>query len=628
MNNKKIIYVIVAIVALTISSCSNYLDVSDEMTQNLSMEDVFNSPTYTKSWYANIYNCISEYSETGSDCNAFKNPWSNLCGEISSQISPYKDVETSGYTAGDAQLQRWGSLYQYIRQAMIFIKYGKAVGSTTDESVITEDEINRMKDDARFLIAYCYVSLFEQYGPAPIITELENAEEPSKRDYARPSVDQYVSYVDSLLNGVITRNNIPNTVTDLNEMVRPTKVAAMALRAKLWMFAASPLFNGGYEEAMKLKNNDGTQIFPAYNAQKWATAKKYVKALIDYAEANGHSLYTVANDAGTEDVNQTLYKLFQCYNCETLWATTNNSYSSQWLMEPRTTPRDIYNSYGTIGPSQESVDNFFMSNGLSISDNGSGYKENGLVSVTNVCNENKRVDANVFNMYANREPRFYADVIYQGKSWHIQPTSNPNYYVDFSAKGGVGPSSSDTPMVGYLLGKFKNRKILNTNGYITSYYRPWTLFRLADFYLYYAEACNEVDPSDPDIITYLDKVRTRAGVPGYNDLVSSGKKNIIGNQVEQRKAIQQERFVELFCEGQRYFDIRRWMICGSGQDADQTLFTGMNEYGDPNKTIGSADSYYTRTVIEKRIWRKAMYLYPIPQDEINLCKKLVQNPGW
>lgn len=628
MKSKKIIYVIAAIMALTIASCSNYLDVSDEITQNLSMDDVFNSPTYTKSWYVNTYNCISEYSETGSDCNAFKNPWSNLCGEISSQVSPYKDVMTSGYTAGDAQLQRWSSLYKYIRQAMLFIKYGKAVGSTADKSVITEDEINRMKDDSRFLIAYCYMSLFEQYGPAPIVTEVENAEEPSKRDYVRPSVDQYVSYVDSLLNGVITRNNLPNTVTDLNEMVRPTKVAAMALRAKLWMFAASPLFNGGNEDAMKLKNSDGTQLFPAYNAQKWVTAKTYVKDLIDFAEQNGHKLYTVANDAGTEDVNQTLYELFQCYNCETLWATTNNSYSDQWLMEPRTTPRDIYNCYGTVGPTQESIDKFFMNNGLSISDNGSGYKENGLVSVTNVCNENKRVDTNVFNMYANREPRFYADVIYQGKSWHIQPSNNSNYYVDFSAKGGVGPSSSDTPMVGYLLGKFKNRKILNTDGYIKSFFRPWALFRLADFYLYYAEACNEVNPSDPDIITYLDKVRTRAGVSGYKDLAESGVKSISGNQVAQRKAIQQERFVELFCEGQRYFDIRRWMICGSGDNADQTLFTGMNEYGDPTKTIGSTDSYYTRTVIEKRIWRKAMYLYPIPQDEMNLCKNLVQNPGW
>lgn len=626
---KKVIYFVFAFIALATTSCKNdYLDVSDEMTQNLSMEEVFNSPSYTKSWYANIYNCITACSETGSDCNAFKNPWSNLCGEISSQISPYKDVMVSGYTAGDAQLHRWSTLYKYIRQAMLFIQNGKAVGSTTDKSVITEDEINRMKDDARFLIAYSYMSLFEQYGPAPIVTEVENAEEPSKLDYTRPSVDAFASYVDSLLSGVITRNNLPNSVSNLNEMVRPTKVAAMALRAKLWMFVASPLFNGGNKAAMELKNSDGTQIFPAYSADKWAKAKKYCKELIDFAESEGCKLYTVSNSAGTEDVNLSLYQMYQCYNSEMLWATTSNSYAEQWFMEPRTTPRDIYNCYGTVGPSQEAVDEFFMSNGLTISDSGSGYNENGLVNVTNVVNENKRVDSNVFNMYSNREPRFYADVIYQGKSWHIQPANNANYYVDFSVKGGVGPSSSDTPMTGYLLGKFKNRKIMNTDGYIKSYYRPWAIFRLADFYLYYAEACNEVDPTDPDIITYLDKVRIRAGVPGYKELAANGKKNIVGNQTAQRKAIQQERFVELYCEGQRYFDIRRWMICGSGQDADQTKFSGMNEYGDPAKTIGTTDSYYKRTTIEKRIWRDAMYLYPIPQSEINLCKQLVQNPGW
>lgn len=630
MKMKKLIYsAFIAGMSFTAVSCSDYLDVSNEITKNLSIEEVFNSPSYTKSWYINMYKSISEYSETGSDVNAFKNPWSNLCGEIASQIAPSKDVMTSGFTAGDAPYHRWKDLYQYIRQAMIFIERGKPVGSTADQQVITLDEMNRMKDEAKFFIAYCYVTLFEQYGPAPIVTETEDPAEPKKHDYERPSVDEFATYVDDLLKEIIEGSSLPDAVgTNLNEMMRPTKVTAMALRAKFWMFVASPLFNGEYEEAVKLTDKAGKHIFPEKNVEKWKTAREHVKALITFAESKGHGLYKVKNQGGAIDVNESLYKLFQCYNEEVLWASTNNSYSDEWLMERRTTPRDIYNSYGTVGPTQESVDQFFMNNGLTIKDNGNGYNENSLVNVTNVCNENKRVDANVFNMYANREPRFYAAVIYQGKSWHIQPNGNSDYIVDFSVNGGVGPSSSDTPMVGYLLGKFKNRKILNTNGYLSSFFRPSIIFRLADFYLYYAEACNEVNANDPDIITYLDAVRERAGIPGYQKLKEDGKKDIIGNQVAQRKAIQQERFAELFCEGQRYFDIRRWMICDEGKTADQTLFSGMNEYGDPTKPIGSNESYYKRTVLEKRIWRKAMYLYPIAQDEINQCPKLVQNPGW
>ncbi len=637
MKIRKILYVtFVAGLSLGAISCSDYLDVSKEITQNLSIEEVFENPTYTKSWYANIYNSISEYSETGSESNAFKNPWSNMCGEISSQKGPSKDVMTSGYTAGNASFLRWATLYKYIRQAMIFLEKGKPVGNASDKVVITPEEMARMKDEARFFIAYSYVSIFELHGPCPIVTEIEDAAYPHIKDYARPSVDEFTSYVDSLLQGVIEGSNLPNSVVsqsngvtsyNLNEMVRPTKVAAMALRAKLWMFVASPLFNGGYEEAMKLTDTEGKRLFPDYNPEKWKMAKQHVKELIDFAEAQGHKLYKVyKTDNVTLDPDQSVYKLFQCFNDEILWATSNNSYSDQYKMEMRTTPRDIYSCYGTVGPTQESVDQFFMNNGLSIGDANSGYKEDNLVSLQNVING--RTDTKVFNMYANREPRFYADVIYQGKSWHIQPTDNANYYVDFSKAGGAGPASSDTPLVGYLLGKFKNRTILNTGSYVQKFSRPSILFRLADFYLYYAEACNEVDPNDPDIITYIDKVRERAGIPGYMELANGGKTNIIGDQILQRKAIQRERFVELYCEGQRYFDIRRWMICEPGNEADQTKFSGMNEYGDPTKTIGTNESYYRRTVIEKRVWRKEMYLYPIHQNVINQSKLMVQNPGW
>lgn len=633
MKRIKLLYsTIISVFLLTATSCSDYLDVSSELTQNLSLEEVFENPTYTKSWYVNMYQSISEFSETGSEVNAFRNPWSNMSGEISSQMASSKDAMTAGYTAGTAEFHRWSGLYRYIRQAMIFIERGKPVGS--DSNIITEAEMARMKDEARFFLAYCYFSLFELYGPVPIVTEIDDAAFPHVENYTRATVDEMVQHIDGILAELTDANSkLPNSVVskennevkyNLNESVRPTKATAMALRAKLWVFAASPLYNGGYDQAMGLTNPDGQAIFPAKDPQKWVTAKKHLETLLAFTDEQGHSLYRALNN-GSLDANKSVYNLFQEYNQEILWSSTENSYSDQYKMEKRTNPRDVNACYGTIGPTQKSVDMFFMNNGLEIGDTGSRYNENALVEVYNPVNG--RTDANVFNMYSGREPRFYNSVIYQGKSWHIQPKTG--YFVDFSLNGGAGPKSKDTPLVGYMLGKFKNRTVNHVNGGVQVWRRVSIIYRMADFYLYYAEACNEVNPNDPNIIKYLDLVRERAGIAGYKNLADTGLKNIIGNQDLQRKAIQRERFVELFCEGQYYFDIRRWMICGSGQDADQTEFQGMNQYGTPDKPIGTPESYYYRTVIERRIWDDRMYLYPIHQDVVNVSKGLiVQNPGW
>lgn len=644
MKLKNILYTTLAAgLTFAASSCSDYLDVSKEMNENLSINKVFENPTYTRNWYGNIYLCMSEFSETGSEASAFKNPWSNMCGEISSQKSPSKDAMTAGYTAGSASFHRWATLYQYIRQAMIFIERAKDEGVGSDSNQISPAEMARMKDEARYLIAYCYFSIFEMYGPCPIVTTIDDAAYPEVYTYERASVDELVNHIDGLLKEIIERDNLPKSVItahsgtsytfNLNEVVRPTKITAMALRAKLWVYAASPLFNGGYAKAMELKNADGKQLFPAKDPTKWVTAKTHLEELLEAAKEAGHTLFEVQSN-GTNLPNQSIYKMFQVYNQEILWCSTENSYSDQYKMEKRTNPRGVNSCYGTVGPSQEAVDMFFTKNGLTIKED-KAYNENALVEVTNVAyNEagGTRVDKNVFNMYANREPRFYASVIYQGRSWYevfMTKSGNTNYFVDFSLHGDAGPESTDTPITGYLLGKFKNRKVNHASGDTQLYKRVSIIYRLAEFYLYYAEVLNEIDPSDPRIIEYLDYVRERAGVPGYAQLAEDGKKDISGSYEKQWDAIQRERYVELYCEGQRYFDIRRWMVCGAGQVADQTRFSGMNEYGTTDIAIGTMGSYYNRTVIENRMWDDKMYLYPIHQNVIQLSKgDIRQNPGW
>lgn len=634
--NKITAIVFTCILTLSLSGCSDYLDVSDEIAENLTLNEVFENPTYTRRWHGNLFNCISEYSSIGRNLNTgFSGIWVSMCGETT--WGSGMPEMTSGFTAATANFQRWTPIYQYIRDAHVFLNKVQPLGNITDQYQLTEADVKRMKAEAKFLIAYSYFSLFEMYGPVPLITELANPEDKGL-DYARSSVDEVVEYIDQLLTEVIESGDLPETIIknpsvtgndkyNLNEIVRPTVTTAKALRAKLWVYAASPLFNGGFKEALQVTNTDGKQIFPAYDANKWVKAKERLEDLFKNTDQNGHKIFSIHDKDGNIDPDESYYQLFQSYNDEILWATGKN-YWIKNTMEQNTNPRDCYIGWAFIGVSQNLVDAYFVDNGLTIDDPGSGYKEDGFTDVVNPCNENKRVDKNVFNMYANREPRFYASIGYEGKSWHIQPIGRPDYTIGFAKGEGSDNSSGDNPRSGYLPTKMKNRQILYTGDYLRIWARPSILFRLADFYLYYAEVCNEINPDDPNIITYLDKVRERAGIPGYRELAQNNKKNIIGDQALQRKMIQRERQVELAMEGQRYFDIRRWMICGKGEDADQTVFYGMNMNGYKDQPIGASNSFFTRTVIENRVWNQAMYLYPIPQDEIQKSKLLVQNPLW
>ena len=630
------------VMGATSSGCADYLDVSDELAESLDLEKVFKNPDYTRQWHANLFNCISEYSCTGgNDASGFTNVWSSLCGETLISSGPASRIMEAGYNSSTAPFHRWWLLYREIRDAFIFLKRVVPLGAVADEKQLTEESVRRMKAEAKFLIAYSYFSLFELYGPVPIVTE-EVSPENKYLSFARSSVDEVVKYIDGLLEEVIESGDLPvslinpqvpegNERYNLNELVRPTRSAALALRAKLWVYAASPLFNGGYEEALTVRNKDGKLLFPAHSSAKWITAKEHLERFLKDAKACGNRLFIVMDSQGKVDAHRSVYELFQAYNDEVIWATGKNYYhygSRDGIMEENTNPRDLYKGWAHVCVTQESVDGFFMKNGLTINETESGYRENGFTDVMNPCNDGQHIDRNIFTMYANREPRFYASVTYEGKSWHIQPGFNREWGAGFAKGEACDNSVGDFPRNGYLLYKFKNRQIMYTGDYIRKWARPSILFRLADFYLYYAEVCNEINPMDERVLDYLDAIRERAGLPGYRELAATGKKDIIGNQALQREAIQQERRVELFCEGQRFFDIRRWMICDEGETADQHSVHGMNMNGYKDMPLSSTKSFYRRTLIEKRAWKRAMYLHPIPFDELQVNEWMVQNPLW
>ena len=678
MKLKNIIYTAaIAATSLSFHSCADYLDVSGELSQNLNKDQVFSNWTYLKQWYGNLYTNLPDYSETGlgvySGTKAQVNLWAIISGELVCAHPNVLQYAQNSFAANNTTHNRWATCYKIIRQAMIFLENcPPTIGDPSDRDTgnyQNEESMRRYKADAIYMIAYQYYLLFELYGPVPIVEEVADPED-QNIDYARASVDEMVNYIDSLLAQLIDgdySDALPtspkdsrfsdNTGYNYTEMLRPTKAAAMALRARLWVYAASPLYNGGFPEAVALRDKEGKQIFPDEDRNKWNTAKQYVKDLIDYCHAEGMQLYNVEGDP-----NQSVYYLFQALNDEVIWANPNCHYTSKSSnMEPRTAPYSLgyYSTIGgNVGPYQEMVDLFFTENGLDISEDPE-YNEAGFTDYPNPCNENNHVDKHIFNMYVNREPRFYADVTYQGKSWHIQPSS----YKDWGAYFAINEKSSykgdDTHAhSGYLLYKFNNREIGVNSGDKSSWYRPWIYFRLADFFLYYAECCMETDDLST-AIEYVDKIRERAGIPGYKELGKiglwaggNGTAADLNNKEAVREAIYRERAIEMFAEGNYYFDTHRWMRAGwtvdengnqikdnedkqlirRGMDISKVTVIEFKENANKQaKTFSDAygeGSFYNRVVITRYPWQKAMLFYPVPYNELQKSELIIQNPLW
>lgn len=596
----------------------DYLAVSDQLAEELTMEQVFDNASYTRRFHRGIYTAIPNVSFMSVDnsyatCDGLGLPWVGYSDEMACPHNNFKTAPSTGENPASLTVGRW-QLYKNIRQANLFLERAHTIVS--DKDALEETELNQLRAEAIFLRAYYHYLLFELYGPIPI---MDTYADPSSTDldYARNSVDEVVQFIDSELLAVA--DQLKESEPDERKAV-PTKGAALAVRAKLWVYAASPLLNGGYAEAVALRDNDGKQLFPEYDETKWQKALDALQDFIDYSEGR-YSLYKVYDEQGNYDVDATLYEMFQIYNNEIIWASTKDSWGSVDGdgSQRRSTPRGVRGSQGmsSQGLTQELVDAFFMKDGLSIEES-SLYSEKGFTPVTHdiqVLEDTVTVTDTIFNMYMNREPRFYQTVMYPGRRWHVGGEQ-----VFFHKGASEDNSSTNNCLTGYLLYKRVNRTLYSYGSYPRSWFRPGILFRLAEFYLLYAEVLNEVNPSDSRIIEYVDKVRERAGIPFLRDI----KPNIIGNKELQREAIRQEMRVELCTEGQRYFDVRRWMLIEGemGKGGQSGFIHGMNMDGD-------YANFFQRTEIENRVMgERKTYLYAIPQAEILKTRKLVQNPLW
>ena len=604
-----------------LTSCVDYLD--KESDTELTLPMVFEDKTRTEGWLANVYSHVPDpywgYArKLGWDILSDDMTASERWRQWDWKVIPMLLGEWTPSTDWDGNY--WSRLPQLIREANIFIEN---VHPLPDQG-ISATEVTYMKAEMRFMIAYYYYLLSNTYGPVPFKPNYIAPTDFNLADLMEGQRPYYevVDWVDKELKEVA--EILPAKYTEARKYGRATSIMCLAVRARMLLFAASPLVNGNPDYANH-KNKDGENLFSTTaDKTKWAYAAQACKELIDAAEAAGHKLYTEKNDDGTIDPFMSYQNLFLTRydegNTEILFARPGGSEYGEY--EKHATPAASGGS-GGLGVTQSLVDAFFMENGLPINDDNSEYVETGY-SVSDETRDNTVWDTevnggaiskkNTYHMYCHREPRFYVSVSYNN-SYFTQEKRVFNFF-NGSADN---PHTHDAPQNGYLIRKKISPDLNVKQG--TYKYRPGIVYRLGEAYLNYAEALNESDPGNGDILVYLNKIRERAGIRQYT--TGATDDNFIhvdlNDQAEMRKLIRAERRVELSCEGIRYDDLRRWKEAENVLNGD---FYGMNFSGKDNS------SFYVRTPYLKRVYKKAYYWFPIHQSEIDKNDKLVQSPYW
>ena len=634
-------YIGVSAICLVLNGCSDFIDNAPD--DQLTLEMVFNDKTRTEDWLANIYSRVPDpywgyankigWEIAGDDMTASQR-WVQWWGGtlLNFRVGNF-------YTSSDWDARFWNELPQRIRSAYILINNAHA----NPLQKVTEEDIETMRNECRFLIAYYYWTMTEAYGSVPYFGDVVDVNAPlEEMTVGQMAFDDMVDMLDKQL--LELSGKLPAKWEEAF-FGRATSIACLAVRARMLLFAASPLVNGN-EMYKGFLNNDGKERFnSAYDPNKWKKAADACKLLIDKAHEAGHGLYY-------EYINGKIDPFMSCYNLqlkktsegnnEILFARPDCNYGD-W--EGHSTPRGCGGN-GGYGVTQGLVDAFFMKNGQSpilgynadgspVINEASGYTEKGVSAEPEIretnwdpCRKYQGVKSgqittpNTFNMYSNREPRFYLAVLYNGAWFHQE-----GRMTEMMSNQADGGPTHDAPQNGYLNRKKISLESIPRDG--KRPYRPGILYRMGEAYLNYAEALNECEPGNKDIILYLNKIRERAGIPEYGTGTdNNGFQRIpyTDNQATVRELIRKERRVELCCEGIRYHDIRRWKL---GEELLNGYDYGMNfggtEYSDD---ASNSNAFFVRSKCLLRAFQKKQYWMPIHQSEVDKDPTLVQAPFW
>lgn len=549
------------------------------------------------------------------------------------KASPYVNVWQGNYQGGGPG-DNYG-LFKALRHCNIFIENISDENQVPDLSSMDR---TRWLGEAEFLKAYYHFYLLRMYGPIPLIkNNLDVDEDIEVINVKRDPIDDCVNYIVELLDAAAPK--LPNLITDRTaELGRITRPIALALKAKVLLMAASPLFNGN-SDYTGFMNIDGTPLFnSAYDENKWILAAEAAKAAIDAAEEAGHKLYVMPTTSfSLSDTTMIQLSIRQAvcerYNDEIVWANSNSTTGDLQLqaMAPLSVDHNHNNARKIMSPPLKVAKQFYTRNGVPMGEDRtlSFGADNELR--TAIHEERFYISENFQTARLNfdREPRFYASLAFDGAIWYKYDSpsrSDENTFV-VRAKFTDYAGSSHAFHVnetGYMVKKLVDwTQTMSSSGASYRAY-AWPEIRLADIYLMYAEALNEAygPLGNEDIFVYLDKVRARAGLLGVRDSWQQFSNNPLKFQSKEglREIIQQERLIELAFEGHRFWDLRRWKRSASMLNG---AITGWNVSGE------TTNSYYqVRTVYQQQFVSPRDYFWPLNENDLIRNPNLVQNPGW
>lgn len=638
------------------SSCADYLDVDKYFYDQLSIDSAFSKRKYVDGWLSNAFEPI-QYITEGEGMRRW----------MSDDIVKYegRDYQNGNYSSstnnGDSE-NLLSKAYEAVRKASTFIDNVDRCGE------LTQVEKADMKGQMRFIRAYAYWSLIRHFGPVPLIPEhgLDVSLSYEELSLPRAPLDDIIDFINEDL--VIAARSLPMTRT-VNNMGRPTRGAALALRARILLWAASPLMNGN-KDLFNVKDNHGNQLVPQeYDEAKWAKAAAAAKEVMDLGL---YELYTIEPDPDTPEYERPPYNAkYSDKNFPDGWANVDPylSYKSIFdgtiigsknpeLIFTRTSrgneqinhwvsncmPRTLSGS-NLIGVSQKQIDAYYMDNGQTVQEaKATGYyKEDGFTTSDNPLNPGGApfLPANVSWQYAHREPRFYASIAYCGSIWVCASANEAQYrnkqifyYRDLN--DGKQGFKEDCPLTGIGFKKFVNDEDAFTQGGYRMDKTENTI-RYAEMLLIYAEALNELTPGQSytvekyngetmtvqrdvnEIRSAMKPIRMRAGVPDFDDVVYE-------NQELFRTALKRERQIELVGENCfRYYDLRRWK--DALLEENQPLMGCNINISDDETRI---QEFYRPTVVASmpKVFTQRMYLWPFPDKELKRNVNLTQNPGW
>lgn len=478
---------------------------------------------------------------------------------------------------------QWGAYYASIRKVNLLIRNIDVVPfniSYRDANGNKRPFNDTMKAEARFLRAYFYFQLLQRYGGVPLIGDqifsLEDDLELPRNTFS-DCVDYIVNEIEDIKDSL---RSIPLEYPEEFAHVA-TREAALALKTRVLIFAASPLFNGNTLE-------EGNELigYPSYSRDRWKIAADAARSFMDTYGENGSKVFALA-----ADFRKVFTNWYGGDNPELIFfRNTGNNTGLETANGPLGFS-GIRLGNGRTNPTQNLVNAFPMKDGF-------------------LRGESPKYPYNPQKPYDNRDPRLDYTVLHNGSNW--LGTQLKTYQGGPHNPAATGQYSRTSYYMRKFLGNFENADQYGNTLHL------WVMFRYAEILLNFAEAENEyLDAPSNEVYDVIIALRQRAGIESGEDNMYGLKMHM--TQSEMREVIRNERRVELAFEEHRYWDIRRWKIAG---DIFSAPIKGMQI------VLSQGNPSYQEIDLISAPFSERRYLYPIPYSEVNKNKNMVQNPKW